>query len=165
MGHGISSSIPRLSARAGRCRRWAARSVLERAAPKRLPQQVKNRTRRIPTHPLPASHMIPARLPCPWSARVGRHQQLLRHARRSCLFRRHRERSSNNARRHNLARGRRRSSSAVRPQPHERSETGARHRACLHAVQHAAHLMRTRTGTLEYHTHGRCRASSNVRGC
>ena len=64
-----------------------------------------------------------------------------------------------------LARGRRRGSAAVRPQPHERPETGARHRACLHAVQHAAHLMRTHVGTLEYHTHGRCRASSNVRGC
>ena len=130
-----------------------------RAAPKRLPQQVKNHTRRIPTHPLPASLMIPARLL--WSARVGRHQQLLRHARRSCIFRRHGARSSNN----DLARGRRRGSAAVRPQPHERPETGARHRACLHAAQHAAHLMRTCVGTMEYHTHGRCRASSNVRGC
>ena len=57
-------------------------------------------------------------------------------------------------------RGRCRSSTAHRPQPYERPQMGRIYHARLHAVQHAALAARRAHGTLEYHSHGRCLATS-----
>ena len=57
-------------------------------------------------------------------------------------------------------RGCRRSSTAHRPQPYERPQMERTYHARLHVVQHAALAARRAHGTLEYHSHGRCLATS-----